>query len=146
MKYIVMDQTDTDLFTKEFETAEEAIEAAKTDWSYLTEQDKNTRIEFFVLESINPDEDAEDHFDGTPIFTFKNGEIIDVEYSGGESRTHSGTAVDYMLATIEGNELYSEMEAVEGDENANYEELKQDIINQAKELGYHRDMLKFWYD
>ena len=26
---------------------------------------------FYVLESVNPDEDADDHFDGNPIFTLK---------------------------------------------------------------------------
>lgn len=70
MKYIVEYEArkgDSDCFTEEYESREEAVEAAERQWNHLTimEQRKNT---VFVLESINPDEDAEDHFDGNPIW------------------------------------------------------------------------------
>jgi hypothetical protein len=76
MKYIVMEEArrgDSDCFTKEFDSREEAITAADIQWGYLTarEQEKNT---VYVIESINPDEEAEDHFDGFPIW--QDGEEI----------------------------------------------------------------------
>ena len=65
MKYIIMDYRDGDLFTEEFATEAEAIEAAEVEWNHLSEHDKAKRDEFFVLESDNPDEDAENHLDGS---------------------------------------------------------------------------------
>lgn len=67
MKYIVIDQTTADIFTKEFDDREKAIRTAKRDFNYLTKSDFKKRVAFFVLESENPDEEAENHFDGTPI-------------------------------------------------------------------------------
>lgn len=67
MKYIVIDQTTTDAFTKEFDDKEKAIKTAEIDFSYLTKSDLKKRVAFYVLESDNPDESAENHFDGTPI-------------------------------------------------------------------------------
>lgn len=71
---------------------------------------------------------------------------IDVEYNSGESRIHPGTSVDYMLVIIAGAEIYSELPSVDGDENANYEELKYDILCQIAERGYPTEPFKFWYD
>ena len=74
MKYILIDDATTthcSVFTKEFDTAEEAIRAGENDWSYLTAKEQKTRDEFYVLESVNPDENADDHFDGTPIRIWK---------------------------------------------------------------------------
>ena len=71
MKYIVMEEArkgNSDCFTWEYESREEAISQAEMIWHHLTsgEQKKNT---VWVLDSINPDEDAENHFDGFPIWT-----------------------------------------------------------------------------
>lgn len=71
MKYIVMDWRKSDLFTEEFDNAEQAIKEAQKQWDYLTKHDQKTREAFYVLESDNPDEDAENHFDGTPIKKWK---------------------------------------------------------------------------
>lgn len=71
MKYIVVDELKNDMFTEEFEIKEEAIKAADEDWHRLTESDKKRRIAFYVLESSNPDEEAEDHFDGDIIKSYK---------------------------------------------------------------------------
>lgn len=70
MKYIVEYEERnrvSDCFTEEFDDREEAITTAERQWNHLTnmEQRKNT---VYVLESINPDEDAMDHFDGNPIW------------------------------------------------------------------------------
>lgn len=67
MKYILMDEKNGDLFYKEFETAEEAIKQADIEWNHLTDKEKENRKAFLVLESVNPDEEAPDHFDGNPI-------------------------------------------------------------------------------
>ena len=67
MKYIVIDRDATNVTTTEFNTAKEAIKRANHCWSYLTDREKKMRT-VFVLESINPDEEAEDHYDGWTIW------------------------------------------------------------------------------
>lgn len=71
MKYIVIDSRKNDEFTKEFETADEAIAWAEYEWSRMTTHDKKDCAAYYVLESVNPDEDADDHLDGNPIKVFK---------------------------------------------------------------------------
>ena len=72
MKYVLIDWVkDGDMFTEEFETAEKAVESASYEWEHLSESDKNRRSYFYVLESDNPDEDAEDHFDGNIVKRWK---------------------------------------------------------------------------
>lgn len=71
MKYIVIDELKNDMFTEEFETKEEAVKAADEEWDRLTESDKNRRTSYYVLESSNSDEEAEDHFDGNIIKSYK---------------------------------------------------------------------------
>ena len=71
MKYVVVDEPKNGIgeyWTNEFESKEEAIKRAEIDWSYLTSYEKAKRS-IYVLESANPDEDAEDHFDGNPVWT-----------------------------------------------------------------------------
>lgn len=71
MKYIIMDENKGDLFTKEYNTAEEAVKQAEIDWNHLTDREKEKRTAFFVLESVNPDDEAMDHYDGNPIKVYK---------------------------------------------------------------------------
>lgn len=71
MKHIVMDYRDGELFTEEFETEAEAIEAAEAEWNHLSESDKKHRESFTVLKSINPDEEAENHLDGDIVRRWK---------------------------------------------------------------------------
>lgn len=72
MKYIIFDEKkDLQLFTEEFECKDEAIKTAKSDWDRRTAYDKKNTKAFYVLESINPNEDADDHFDGNPILVLK---------------------------------------------------------------------------
>ena len=72
-------------------------------------------------------------------------ERIRVEYKAGPSRL-SETAVDYMLAEVDGVELYAEAVNFDEDELATYEELKQAIIEQAKAHGIDPERLLFWLD
>ena len=70
MKYIVIDERKNgcgDMFTVEFENLNEAIEEAKNQWQHLTTAEKANR-NIYVVESVNPDEEAEDYFDGNTVF------------------------------------------------------------------------------
>lgn len=67
MKYILFDQTETDAFTSEFDNLDEAIKAGDRDFGYLTDNDKKHRTAFYLLESCEPDEEAEYHYDGKII-------------------------------------------------------------------------------
>lgn len=64
MKYIVIDETKTDMYTAEFDNKDEALEEARIQFNRLTNSDLKNRIRFYVLESVNPDEDADNHYDG----------------------------------------------------------------------------------
>lgn len=67
MKYVVVDATKSDWFTSEFDNKEDAIKEADYQFDRLTEFDKKKRENFYVLESANPDEDADNHFDGNVV-------------------------------------------------------------------------------
>lgn len=67
MKYVIIDATKTDLFTTECETKEEALKKAEKQFNYLTDFDKKKRTEFYILESIDSDEESEKHLDGDII-------------------------------------------------------------------------------
>lgn len=70
MRYIVIDRRKDgtgDWFTNEHDDKQEAMKQAVSDWNHLTYREKKVR-EIFVLESVNPDEEAPDHFDGNPIW------------------------------------------------------------------------------
>lgn len=72
MKYIVMDQImNGDLFTEEFDTVDEALEYGEAEWEHLSKVDKNRRTSYILLESANPDEDAENHLDGDIVKRWK---------------------------------------------------------------------------
>lgn len=66
----------------------------------------------------------------------------DVDYQGGESR-YGIEPVDYMLVRIDDTELYAEAPA-QDDENANYDDLKAAILEQAAENDIPAEWLKFW--
>lgn len=84
-----------------------------------------------------------------------NVEKIEVMFAGGEARDfHPGNihVVNYMLATFEDEdgeeiELYAEYAVNESDDEiAGYDELKAEIIEQAKEYGIPESDLHFYYD
>jgi len=72
MVYVLIDMVGGDMFTEEFNDRAAALIAAKNTWEGLTAHDKKRREAFYVLESVNPDEEAENHFDGDVIV-----EVID---------------------------------------------------------------------
>lgn len=70
MRYIVMDARRDgtgDVFTTEHETMQEAVWEGKRQFDNLTEAEKTVRV-IIVIESINPDEDAPDHYEGMPVW------------------------------------------------------------------------------
>lgn len=71
MMYIVMDQREAgDLFTEEFNTEQEAIAAAEYQWNHMTRREQK-ESSFCVIKSVNPDEEAENHYDGDVIRTWR---------------------------------------------------------------------------
>lgn len=46
--YFVCDDCGTEIFTDEYDTEQEAIEAAERAWNRLTTHDKNRRKEFYI--------------------------------------------------------------------------------------------------
>lgn len=73
--------------------------------------------------------------------------MINVEFSGGPGR-NVNAAVNYMLAEVDGIELYAEMEIPEkaNPDEYGYDELKDEIIAQAKENDIDVSLLKFYWD
>ena len=77
----------------------------------------------------------------------------EVRFDGGESRsTYNGEiiGVDYMLVEVpslddedKNIELYAELPA---DDEKNYDELKAEILRQAKEYGYTKENYPVWYE
>ena len=73
MKYILIDMKNGDSFEEEFENLFQALETGKYSWNHLTREEQKNREAFYILESINPNQDAEDHLDGVIIKDFKSG-------------------------------------------------------------------------
>lgn len=73
--------------------------------------------------------------------------MINVEFNGGQGRK-TDAAVNYMLAEADGVELYAEMEIPEdaNPDEYGYDELKDEIIAQAKENKIDTSLLKFWWN
>ena len=73
--------------------------------------------------------------------------MIEVDFNGGSGRS-TDKAVNYMIANVDGIELYAEIEIPDdsGSDEYGYDELKKEIISQAKGQGIDVDRLKFWWD
>lgn len=85
MKYIVRDIPKNgigDEFDKEFDVLEDAVEEAKNQWDHLTYAEQKKRT-VYVLESVNPDEDAENHFDGNYVWTSEQKYEVDITNADG---------------------------------------------------------------
>lgn len=103
MKYIVFDEMKNgtgDIFSTEHETREEAIQAAQRQWEHLTFREQRQR-NVYVLESVNPDEDAMDHFDGRTIWTAADLYVADRE---------TGTFIELVKSVEAGKELIRQFE------------------------------------
>ncbi len=56
-----------DIILKEFDNKEDAVAQAKEEWKGLSEEDREKR-HIYVLESVNPDPESEDHLDGAYVW------------------------------------------------------------------------------
>ena len=73
MKYVIIDERDNgEIFTEEYDSKEESIREADKEWNrYTTEEDKRHTTAFYVLESVDPDEDSARHLDGNDVKVYK---------------------------------------------------------------------------
>lgn len=71
MKYIIVDIKDGDRFTSEFVSLADAEKEFKKQWNMLSDSGKKRRDAFYLLESVNPDPESANHFDGNVIKEYK---------------------------------------------------------------------------
>ena len=71
MRYLVIDELKNEMYVEEFETEIEAIKKADAEFDSLTPGDKKKKIAFYVLESVDPDPESVDHFDGDFVKIYK---------------------------------------------------------------------------
>lgn len=62
--FILVDDCGTDVYTSEYPTLEDAIDAGANQFDKLSENDKKRRKEFYILRSANTDPETENHLDG----------------------------------------------------------------------------------
>ena len=128
-----------------FDTEAEARQAFEGYKSMASSYDRGAYAEFKVLlmwETMYDDD--EDPLQSWDIDFFAEPVKARVTFEGGESRQDPEKAVDYMLVNLtDGTELYAEAEAVEGDDWANFDALKAEILRQAAEKGISADRLYF---
>lgn len=71
MKYVVIRTNDgIDSWVSEYDNLKEAVEEADKEYDRMTAHDRKHTVEFIVLESANPDEEADNHLDGDIIKKF----------------------------------------------------------------------------
>ena len=75
MKYIYISGTMQDQEVVESDNLDELIARADSDWAHMWESDRKKITSHYVLESVNPDEDAENHFDGTVMYDVVHGGV-----------------------------------------------------------------------
>ena len=74
MKYLVIDNQMEYGATeeiKEFEILEDAMEYAEHSWNCMSDSDKKHTTAYYVLESVIPDEESDNHYDGDIIKKWK---------------------------------------------------------------------------
>lgn len=71
MKYVFIDERTNNYYNKDFDSLDEAISTADTDFAHLTDREKSKVIFFGIIESQNPDEEAPDHCDGNVVYQLK---------------------------------------------------------------------------
>lgn len=113
MKYLVITSYTTDEFVSEFETKEEALAHADRIWGSTSDADKK-KGRFYVLESVNPDEDAENHYDGNIIKEYST--EFWYAYLIDEDDTDWGTGTfdkDEAIRTLEESDEYYAIAVIE---------------------------------
>lgn len=76
-KYILIERTGNEQVTSEYDDKFEALSELHTGWLHMSRADQEKVTDFYVLESANPDEDADNHLDGDFVERVKyNGRYI----------------------------------------------------------------------
>lgn len=70
-KYIYITGKMGSEWPEEYNTLEEATKAADYEWSHMCEADKKALDYAYILESVNPDTEAPNHYDGDPVKVYK---------------------------------------------------------------------------
>lgn len=72
MRYVLMDvRKNAEIWSEEFDDLDAAIAKGQNDFDSLTDKEKKNVESFYVLESVNPDETADNHYDGDPVKEWK---------------------------------------------------------------------------
>lgn len=67
MRYILVNDTRYDYDSEEFDSLAAAVIKAQDIWGHLTRAEKDTH-DVYVLDSANPDEEADNHMDGDVVY------------------------------------------------------------------------------
>lgn len=103
MKYIVVEEHRSgawDIYNDEFDNKVDAVKKAKYIWDHLTYTERKSRM-VYVIESINPDEESENHLDGGIVWD------ADWIYTADKE---TGAFIDKVDYVEEGLKLISEYE------------------------------------
>ena len=65
--FLVVTVKDENVYSDEYESLNEAEKSADYRFSLLTKYDRKKTEAFYILETINPDPEAENHFDGNIV-------------------------------------------------------------------------------
>lgn len=71
MRYVLIDEKRGNMYAQEFENKAVGIDAGDKLWHIMEKADQDNSDAFYLLESVNPDEDAADHFDGDIVKAWK---------------------------------------------------------------------------
>ena len=72
MRYVLMDVRKNDeIWSEEFDDLDAAIAKGQKDFDSLTRSEKNNVKLFCVIESVNSDETADNHYDGDIVREWK---------------------------------------------------------------------------
>ena len=76
-KYVLIERTGNEQVTTEYDDKFEALSDLRSEWLQMSRTDQDKVTDFYVLESVNPDENADNHLDGDFVERLKyNGRYI----------------------------------------------------------------------
>lgn len=150
-KYVIIREVGADGFTREFDNKDEAIREARREWESLSDGDKKRTSSFYVLESVDPDEESERHFDGDYIAMWKNNGSDKVYYLF-EKNAHGGNnytkySLDDLKAMFEPGEEFEDTMQYKAWEWINsiedMQEYIDEYINDNGGVHYHDYIIEF---
>lgn len=129
MKYVVCcEEILGDVFTEELDDLEKAVSKAEYQWAHLTKKEK-ARCTMYVLESVNPDEEASDHLDGNYVWY----RTLEIEELSAEIR-------DAAIWTEEILDQLRKLAGIAGIDPAEYEDHEPFYLQEAVEKALRIDL------